>query len=224
MRSLARRLSVAVAAVAATALAAPVRAEAPGPPGAPPAEPPTAQPAPPAEASPPAAVQESESPPGQWVYTSQYGWVWMPYGDPYTFVPSDGSGDPYEYVYAPAFGWEWVVAPWIWGWGPWPFFGDVGPIYFGWYGHGWWRHPEHFHFHDPGGWRGGRFGGRGWTAPGRGFRTGPVTRSFAGAPGRPGFARPGAAHPGLARGGFSRGVPVGGGFHGGGFHGGWHGR
>jgi len=206
MRSLARRLSVAVAAAVTTALAAPVRAEAPGPPGAPPAEP-----------SPPAAVQES--PTGQWVYTSQYGWVWMPYGDPYTYVPSDGWGEPYEYVYAPAFGWEWVVAPWIWGWGPWPFFGEVGPIYFGWYGHGWWRHPDRFHFRDRDGWRGGRFGGRGWTAPGRGLRQGPLTRGFAGVQGRPGFARPGAAHPGLARGGFSRGAPIGGGFHGG-----WHGR
>ncbi|HET6336641.1 MAG TPA: hypothetical protein VFG30_25635, partial [Polyangiales bacterium] len=27
---------------------------------------------------------------GQWVYTSQYGWVWMPYSQSYTYVPDDG--------------------------------------------------------------------------------------------------------------------------------------
>jgi len=210
MRTQARRLSLAVAMVLVTSFAAPARAEAPGPPGAPPAQPPAAQAQPPAQPSEPEAAQEDQGPPGQWVYTSQYGWVWMPYGDAYTSVPPDGWGEPYEYAYVPVYGWEWVVAPWIWGWGPWPFFGGVGPIYFGWYGHGWWRHPDHFHFGGNQGWRGGRFGGgRGWTPPGRGFRPGPVAR---------GFARPGAAHPALARGGLSRGAPAGG------LHLGWHGR
>jgi hypothetical protein len=41
-------------------------------------------------------------PAGQWVYTQQYGWVWMPYGDAYSYVPPDGQGQPYEYVvYSP---------------------------------------------------------------------------------------------------------------------------
>jgi len=220
MRTLARRLSLAAAVTMVTSLAVPARAEAPGPPGAPPAQPPAAQAEPPDEASAPAAVEEDASPPGQWVYTSQYGWVWMPYGDGYTSVPPDGWGEPYEYVYVPVYGWEWVVAPWIWGWGPWPFFGEVGPIYFGWYGHGWWRHPDRFHFRGHDGWSGGRFGGgRGWTPPGRAFRPGPSAHGFAGVPGRPGFARPGASHPAFARGGVSRGAAAGGGFHGA-----WHGR
>src|ERR1700694_2639861 len=60
---------------------------------------------------------------GQWVYTQQYGWVWMPYGDAYSYVPPDGEGEPYEYVYYPSYGWTWGVGPWVWGYGPLPEFG-----------------------------------------------------------------------------------------------------
>jgi hypothetical protein len=115
--------------------------------------------APPAPQATEAAPAGQDVPSGEWVWTQQYGWVWMPYADGYTYVPPDGAGEPSMYVYYPAYGWTWVVAPWIWGWGPWPRFGGFGPAHFAWYGHGWWR--------TPGRWRGttapfhGGFGGRG---------------------------------------------------------------
>jgi hypothetical protein len=96
--------------------------------------------------APEAQAQAQSGQSGHWVYTQQYGWVWMPYGDEYTSVPADGYGEPYEYVYYPSYGWTWVVAPWIWGWGPWPFFGAVGVAHFGWFHHGWWRTPWRWHF------------------------------------------------------------------------------
>lgn len=110
------------------------------PPSSPPAAPPST---PPVERSPAATAQPT--PPGQWVYTQQYGWIWMPYADAYTYLPPDGYGEPYEYVYWPTYGWTWVVAPWVWGWGPWPFFGVHGAFRFAWFGHGWWRSPWHWH-------------------------------------------------------------------------------
>ena len=100
---------------------------------------------PPDTAAPRSASPERSAPPGQWVYTQQYGWIWMPYADAYTYLPPEGYGEPYMYVYAPAYGWSWMVAPWVWGWGPWPYFGIHGAWHFGWYGHGWWGYP---------GWRG----------------------------------------------------------------------
>jgi len=139
------------------------------PPQARPPPPPETLPSPPPQKPPPPA----QPPSGQWVYTAQYGWVWMPHADAYTYVPPGGYGEPYAYVYGPSFGWTWVVAPWIWGWGPWPSFGVVGPRHYGWYGHGWWRDPGRWHFAPrPGG--GHRFPGvrpaphRGaWVGPGR---------------------------------------------------------
>ena len=81
----------------------------------------------------PAAGQAT--PPGQWVYTAQYGWLWMPYGNTYTYVPPDGSA-PDMYVYYPSVGWSWVVAPWIWGCGPAPYYGVYGTVGYPWYGLG----------------------------------------------------------------------------------------
>ena len=78
---------------------------------------------------------------GQWVFTEQYGWIWMPYGDAYTYAPEDGKAAPYVYVYYPVVGWTWVVAPWIWGWGALPHC-VLGCWHYRWYGHGWgpaWR-------------------------------------------------------------------------------------
>jgi hypothetical protein len=72
-------------------------------------------------------------PAGQWSYTSQYGWVFLPYADVYTDVPI--SGYPYMYVYGPSFGWDWVVAPWVLGLGPIPYWGRLGPTRFVWYAH-----------------------------------------------------------------------------------------
>jgi hypothetical protein len=103
-------------------------------------QPAVAPPPPPENPEPPAGtdqavVQDAAPASGQWVYTSQYGWVWMPYGDSYTYQPTDG-GAPDMYVYYPSVGWSWVVAPWIWGWGPQPYFGIYGYARFGWYGYG----------------------------------------------------------------------------------------
>lgn len=127
------------------AAAAPPEPEAAPPPGSQPAQPP---PAPPSLAPPGAPSQAQPSTSalrGQWVYTQQYGWVWMPYGDAYTSVPPGGYGQPYQYLYYPAYGWTWVVAPWVWGFGPWPYFGFFGPSRFAWYGYGWWRNPWRWH-------------------------------------------------------------------------------
>ncbi len=168
---------------------------------------------------------------GQWVYTQQYGWVWMPYGDGYTYVPPSGEGEPYEYVYYPSYGWTWVVAPWVWGWGPWPYFGVVGPWHFGWYGHGWWRSPWRWHFR-PTPFHGG-FASRGFRpAPFRGgpgafrgghavpFRgTGPgAFRGARAAPFRSDFARSAPGGHTFRSGGFAGGARFGGGGHPGGGH------
>jgi hypothetical protein len=159
----------------------------------------------PDEAAPGDVAQAAGVPEGQWVQTQQYGWVWMPYADAYTWTPVDGYGEPAMYVYRPAFGWCWLAAPWVWGIGPWPYFGVHGYVHFGWYGHGWWRTPHHWHY------RPGHFA-RTWGAPrGGGWRGGPRT-----------FQRPLPAPRGFSRGGFApgprtdspRGFSRGGGFRG----------
>jgi len=77
------------------------------------------------------------------VYTSEYGWIWMPYGGQYTYEGTASDASPYSYVYYPSYGWMWLAAPWIWGWGAYPYFGPRGPGGFGWYaglyraGYGW---------------------------------------------------------------------------------------
>ena len=172
--------------------------DAPAP--APATQPPNVQPPPP-PSSPP-AVQQQALPPqqqvapqqqagGQWVYTQQYGWLWMPYGNQYVYTPEDtgGAAYPSEYVYYPAYGWTWITAPWVWGWGPQLYFSFGRPHYFGWY-----HHPH--------------FIGRGFV--GRGF-----VRGFH-APVRGGFVR---GYRPVYRGGF-RGGPghVSGGFRGFGGH------
>ena len=63
----------------------------------------------------------------------QYGWIWMPYGDQYTYEGTYYDASPYAYVYYPSYGWMWLTAPWIWGWGAYPYFGLRGPLGFGWY-------------------------------------------------------------------------------------------
>jgi hypothetical protein len=91
------------------------------------------------EAPPPGWVQVDPQGTGQWVYTPDYGWVWVPAGT----VSQDAEGVPYSYLYTPTYGWTWYVSPW-----------GVGPYYYG----GWVRHPWH-----PVGWRGG------WVAQPRVF-------------------------------------------------------
>jgi hypothetical protein len=84
------------------------------------------------------------APAGQWVYTQQYGWIWMPYGPAYTYVPPGGYDYPYTYAFAVGIGWSWFAAPWVFGWGPWPWFGGAGPFAYPWYGWGYWRYPRPF--------------------------------------------------------------------------------
>jgi hypothetical protein len=117
----------------------------PEPPAQPPALPAQAQvqPAQPQDGAPSAAQPVNA---GQWVYTSEYGWVWMPYGAQYTYEGTQSDSTPYSYVYYPSYGWTWLAAPWVWGWGSYPWFGVAGPWRFGWYrglyhaGYGWGRY------------------------------------------------------------------------------------
>lgn len=120
--------------------------EAMPPPASEPTQPPPAPPWQGPTAPPPEAQAQASVPPGQWVYTAQYGWVWMPYGSAYVYSPPGGYGQPYLYAYYPAYGWTWLVAPWVWGVGPWPHFGVYGPWRFAWYGYGYWRYPWRWHF------------------------------------------------------------------------------
>ena len=82
-------------------------------------------------------------PGGQWVFTGEYGWVYMPYGDQYVCQSAVDESQAYAFVYLPTRGWGWLTAPWIVGWGAYPFFGAYGPWNFGWYvglaqgGNGW---------------------------------------------------------------------------------------
>jgi hypothetical protein len=144
--------SIAQAQAPAPAAAA-VQPSAPPPATAPPPPPATGAPAqPPIAAPPPAATVQYGAPPpmaapaGQWVYTSQYGWLWMPYQQSYTYVAPDASL-AYSYVFYPAFGWRWVVAPWILGFGPVPFWGTLGPTHFVWYSRPWFRPAVPFRGH-----------------------------------------------------------------------------
>jgi hypothetical protein len=136
-------------------------AEGPPPPEAPPSQPP---PPPPQDSQPvtvAGASQPGAAPAGQWVFTNQYGWLWMPYGQPYTYIPNDSQVFPNQYVYYPVYGWRWVVAPWVYGYGPCPYWGGFGPRYFAWYAHPWFRVGGHWGW---GGYRGwGRY--RGWIGP-----------------------------------------------------------
>jgi hypothetical protein len=75
---------------------------------------------------------------GQRIYTSQYGWLWMPYARDYTYVSPDG-GAAYEYAYYPSYGWRWVYSPWVIGYGPHPYWGRLGPRYYAWHSRPWFR-------------------------------------------------------------------------------------
>lgn len=97
---------------------------------------PVAQPPAPPRVPPPVPVRPAP-PPGQWVYTQQYGWLWMPYGEQYVHADDPMQPNetvyPTEYVYLPLSGWTWLAAPWIWGWGPELYFGVGGAGHFAWY-------------------------------------------------------------------------------------------
>ena len=127
----------------------------------PPESQPTAPPDAPAGVAAPVEAGPAAPATGQWVYTGQYGWVWMPYGQQYTYVPADQQVYPYEYVYYPVYGWRWVVAPWVYGWGPAPYWGGWGPRYYVWYSRPWFHRGGYY------GWGGYRGWGeyRGWQGP-----------------------------------------------------------
>jgi hypothetical protein len=92
----------------------------------------------------PAEPPLTASPPeGQWVATSQYGWIWSPYAQAYTFVPSEGY--PAQFVYGRSLGWRWVIAPWVLGWGPQPRWGLRGRGHYVWYTRPWFQRRELHH-------------------------------------------------------------------------------
>jgi hypothetical protein len=131
----------------------------PPPDAAPEGQPPPEAPPPPQESQP--MAQPSAGPGGQWVETNQYGRVWIPYGQQYTYIPGDPQVYPYQYVYYPAYGWRWIVAPWVYGYGPSPVWGPMGPRHFVWYSRPWFRVGGYW------GWGGYRGWGhyRGWIGP-----------------------------------------------------------
>ena len=138
----------------------------PPPPESAPPLPPAQVIAPPAPTAPPQAERASVPPvDGQWVYTAQFGWVWMPFGPQFVHVPTGGA-PPQMFVFYPAFGWRWVVAPWVWGLGPQPFWGVHGSAQFGWWGRGfgrWYGFGPHYT-----GWNGRYYwSGSRWVAPPR---------------------------------------------------------
>jgi hypothetical protein len=145
---------------------APQPKETPPPPASASPPPPQAQPIEPARAAAPAPAVPAPAPlpPGQWVYTRQYGWLWMPYARVYTHVDADAAL-AYTYVYYPAFGWRWVVAPWVLGFGFAPYWGPLGPAPFAWYARPWFRIGVPYY----------PYRGPGWRPPpaARGFRSAP---------------------------------------------------
>ena len=76
---------------------------------------------------------------GQWVYTQQYGWVWLGYARESTYITPEGYA--YSYAYYPGNGWCWLYSPWVYGWGPAPHWGVRGRRYFVWYAHPWFARP-----------------------------------------------------------------------------------
>jgi hypothetical protein len=135
---------VLTAAVTSARAADPGATASPSPQGAQPSSPAPTQPPPAPPRSPPPLSAQLPVPPsatagvsaesvgGQWAYTAQYGWLWMPLAASCSYVPP--SGDPYMFVYSVGIGWRWVVAPWAIGVGPIPYFGVIGPSRFAWYG------------------------------------------------------------------------------------------
>jgi hypothetical protein len=83
-------------------------------------------------------------PAGQWVYTQEYGWLWMAYDREYAHVDENTARFGYSavahaYVYRPVSGWRWGLAPWVLRFGPIPYWGASGPQHFAWYAHPWFR-------------------------------------------------------------------------------------
>jgi hypothetical protein len=103
-------------------------------------------PGPPPGSLPPPPPNLASRPEGQWVFTQQYGWIWMPHGDAFTWVPPGATGEPLEFVFHGSYGWTWVAAPWVWGAGPSPWFGRPGPRPYAWFQRGTHRPPQRGRF------------------------------------------------------------------------------
>jgi hypothetical protein len=91
-----------------------------------------------AEAPPPEPTWVRPSQGGSWVYTRDYGWLWVPAGAGST----DYEGVPYTYLYTPRYGWTWYVSPW--GPGYYAYGGWVVRPYrpVGWMSRPWVAHPH----------------------------------------------------------------------------------
>jgi hypothetical protein len=145
----------------------PPPSETPPPPSAEPPPPPQAS-APPQQMAPPPpqaapAPQPAGAPPGQWVWTTQYGWLFIPYARNYTYVSGDPQVYPEQFVYYPVYGWRWVISPWVYGYGPQPRWGPGGVTLFVWYARPWFRVGGYWGW---GAWHGwGPY--RGWIGPRR---------------------------------------------------------
>jgi hypothetical protein len=131
--------------------------------------------------SPPPAISPppATTPAGQWVDTSEYAWLWIPYDRQYVYVPDDPQVFPEQYVYYPVYGWRWVIAPWVYGYGTQPNWGPAGVRAFAWYAHPWfrvggfWGWGGYRGWGDYRGWIGPRsWGARGWAGAPAHFRTG----------------------------------------------------
>jgi hypothetical protein len=103
----------------------------------------------------------------------------MPYAQQYVYVPSDPQVFPDAYVYYPVYGWRWVVAPWVYGYGPQPWWGAPGPRLYVWYARPWFRVGGYWGWGGYRGWGayGGwigprRWGPSGWAAAPAYYRTG----------------------------------------------------
>jgi hypothetical protein len=159
--------------------AQPAPAEAPPPPAVRLPPPPT-QPDQ-VNAEPPPEAPAGQPPDGQWTFTQQYGWVWTPYAQNYTYVAPDG-GTAFTYAYYPNYGWRWLPSPWVLGWGPRPYWGRYGNARFAWSAHPW--------FHR------GVYRPEVWTRWGRGYGHGYVySRSYDRVAPRARYGRTVVAHP-----------------------------
>ena len=95
----------------------------------------------------------------------------MPYGQAYTYVYPD-SDVAYTYAYYPAYGWHWVASPWVFGFGPAPYWGVRGRVGFAWYAHPWFHAAFGYHggvyhggVYHGGVYHGGAYHGGGYHAP-----------------------------------------------------------
>ena len=100
-------------------------------------------PAPPQQTAPTPGLT-AEVPQGQWVFTQQYGWVYAPYAQAYTYVPQDAA-TAQMYVWRSGIGWAWLLSPWVFSAGPRPYWGNYGPRYYAWHARPWFRpHPGYY--------------------------------------------------------------------------------